>query len=394
MTHKPDDADPVVVPRLRFPKFKNAPLRPLTLGDVTAECTDRRGKEITSAPIMGVSKTDGIVPMEERLIGKDTARYKCLEKNWFAYNPMRLNIGSIARWKGETDVLVSPDYVVFRCVTECDPSIDPDYLDHFRSSDQWENFVTRSGDGGVRIRIYFKDLAKLPITLPSPAEQRKIADCLTSLDEVIAAQGRKVEALKAHKKGLMQDLFPREGETLPRRRFPEFRDAWNATAFETLTESISSGKDKASRDGAFDLYGSTGIIARTDTASYSGPHILVARVGANAGFLTRATGAFGATDNTLVVVLKDEQNVDFVYYHLDNCGLNQLVFGSGQPLITGGQLKSLLLGLPGKGEQQRIAACLSSLDARLAAEADKLASLKQHKQGLMQQLFPAAATEP
>ena len=59
----------------------------------------------------------------------------------------------------------------------------------------------------------------------SLAEQQKIADCLTSLDELIAAQGRKLEALKTHKKGLMQQLFPREGETLPRLRFPEFRDA-------------------------------------------------------------------------------------------------------------------------------------------------------------------------
>ena len=57
------------------------------------------------------------------------------------------------------------------------------------------------------------------------AEQQKIADCLTSLDELIAAHGRKLDALKTHKKGLMQQLFPREGETLPRLRFPEFRDA-------------------------------------------------------------------------------------------------------------------------------------------------------------------------
>lgn len=59
------------------------------------------------------------------------------------------------------------------------------------------------------------ELKSLDIALPSLAEQHKIADCLTSLDEVIAAQGRKVAALKAHKKGLMQQLFPREGETLP-----------------------------------------------------------------------------------------------------------------------------------------------------------------------------------
>lgn len=174
---------------------------------------------------MGVTKAEGIVPMEERLIASDIARYKVVQKDWFAYNPMRLNIGSIARWQGDSDILVSPDYVVFQCSKGLGSEIAPAYLDHFRQSGAWEKFVTEGGDGSVRVRIYYKDLARLQVTLPSLAEQKKIADCLTSLDEVIAAQGRKVEALKAHKRGLMQQLFPREGETRPRLRFPEFREA-------------------------------------------------------------------------------------------------------------------------------------------------------------------------
>jgi type I restriction enzyme S subunit len=88
-------------------------------------------------------------------------------------------------------------------------------------------------------------LEKVSIASPSTsAEQQKIADCLTSLDECVAAQGRKVEALKAHKKGLMQQLFPREGETLPRLRFPEFDDAWNETELGKECQAISSGNDK------------------------------------------------------------------------------------------------------------------------------------------------------
>jgi type I restriction enzyme S subunit len=63
------------------------------------------------------------------------------------------------------------------------------------------------------------------------------------------------------------------------------------------------------------------------------------------------------------------------------------IFGSGQPLITGGQLKELPMCMPKKPEHLRIADSLSALDARIAAEADKLAALKRHKQGLMQQLF-------
>src|SRR5579884_1367719 len=61
------------------------------------------------------------------------------------------------------------------------------------------------------------------VSIPPPAEQQKIADCLSSLDDLIAAEGQKLESLRAYKKGLMQRLFPRDGETTPRLRFPEFR---------------------------------------------------------------------------------------------------------------------------------------------------------------------------
>jgi type I restriction enzyme S subunit len=221
----------------------------------------------------------------------------------------------------------------------------------------------------------------------------------------MAAQARKVDALKTHKKGLMQQLFPREGDdcmdaggratqdakagTQPRLRFPEFQDEWTARSLEELSESIASGKDKAATDGAFDLYGSTGIIGKTNNCGYSGAYILVARVGANAGLMTKATGAFGVTDNTLIIVLNAKQNIDFIFYYLDQLGLNKMIFGSGQPLITGGQLKALIIRLPKEREQQRIASCLSSLDALITFEIQKLEALKTHKKGLMQQLFPS-----
>ena len=74
--------------------------------------------------------------------------------------------------------------------------------------------------------------------IPSPAEQQKIAECLSSVDELLAAQARKVDALKTHKKGLMQQLFPREGETRPRLRFPEFRNGpeWVETKLDELAK--------------------------------------------------------------------------------------------------------------------------------------------------------------
>ncbi|MEM9218226.1 MAG: restriction endonuclease subunit S [Cyanobacteria bacterium P01_F01_bin.150] len=182
---------------------------------------------------------------------------------------------------------------------------------------------------------------------------------------------------------------------VPKLRFPEFRELWKANRLGVISDSISSGKDKSDSDGKYDLYGSTGVIGKTSSDTYSGQLILVARVGANAGLLTRANGNFGVTDNTLVIHLKNSFQINFIFYYLERLDLNSLVFGSGQPLITGKQLKSLLLFLPDSSEQQKIADCLTSIDDRITAETQKLDSLKAHKKGLMQQLFPAEGqTQP
>jgi type I restriction enzyme S subunit len=165
-----------------------------------------------TACVKAVTKAEGIVPMKERTIGADIGRYLVVRKNWFAYNPMRLNIGSIARWSGDNDVLVSPDYVVFRCkIANGDsPGIDPDYLDHLRRSGIWEKFVTAAGNGSVRVRIYFSDLGHLRFTLPCLAEQRRIAVLLNAADREINLLREQLDAIKRQKKGLMQMLLTGE----------------------------------------------------------------------------------------------------------------------------------------------------------------------------------------
>ncbi len=88
------------------------------------------------------------------------------------------------------------------------------------------------------------NLEKLQIIISSiEKEQQKIADCLSSLDELITAQNQQLEALKAHKKGLMQQLFPAEGETVPQLRFEEFKDSgeWEEDALGNLVEKVGSG---------------------------------------------------------------------------------------------------------------------------------------------------------
>lgn len=173
------------------------------LGDVASETIRRNSGGLGTGFVYSVTKANGMIPMPVDTIGNDIARYKLVRPKAFAYNPMRINIGSIARWEGDDDVLVSPDYVVF----ECGPELDPDYLNHFRRGHVWDSYVKRSGDGSVRVRIYFDHLSRMRIRLPGVQEQRRIAKVLNAATSELTLLEKKLNFLKQQKRGLMQQLL-------------------------------------------------------------------------------------------------------------------------------------------------------------------------------------------
>lgn len=353
---------------------------------------------------MGVRKVDGIVPMEERLAASDISRYKIVRQNWFAYNPMRLNIGSIARWHGDSDILVSPDYVVFRCLDESHHcALSADYLDHFRHSDQWDAFVSEAGDGGVRVRIYYNDIAQLRLSLPGIAEQQKIADCLDSLDDLIAAEGQTLEALRRHKQGLMEQLFPQEGETQPRLRFPEFREGpdWDEIRIARACD-LKAGDfvpapmiAEKHRNGLYPCYGGNGLRGYVASYTHDGRYVLVGRQGALCGNVVLCDGRFHATEHALVATPSTGVDLEWLLYALHALRLNRFATGQAQPGLSVRVLDEIGISVPAElVEQQRIAGCLSSLDARIVAQSRRLDVLNRHKRGLLQQLFPNLEEEP
>ena len=165
---------------------------------------------------------------------------------------------------------------------------------------------------------------------------------------------------------------------VPNLRFPEFQGEWEEYRIEDITENISSGRCKShSPNGKYNLYGSTGIIGKTDEACYEGNLVLVARVGANAGSLQIINEPCGITDNTLIIKSK-EVDAQYLYFFLQHFNLNRLIFGSGQPLITGGMLKKVKVSLGTVQEQNKLTRLLSFLDERIATQnkiIDKLQSL-------------------
>ena len=422
-----------LVPKLRFPEFIGQELNDVRLGALTDESTARNGSRLSPASVMGVRKEDGIVPMEERLVATDISRYKIVRNNWFAYNPMRLNIGSIARWQGDSVILVSPDYVVFRCLEQSTPAaLCPDYLDHFRRSGQWDAFVNEAGDGGVRIRIYYRDISQLRLMAPEVGEQQKVADCLGSLDDLIAGEGRKLEALRQHKQGLMQQIFPQPGETAPKLRFSEFRDdpPWSAPLLADLygfKRTNTLARDKLNYETGTirnihygDIHTKFKPLFRVcdEYVPYINPDSLANGIDDYAfceeGDIVLADASEDLNDvgkAIEVVSLDGERVVAGTHTILATrrgsipvAGFGGLLFQSAAVRtgikreaqgtkvygISANRISAIRVPVPPtKSEQQNIADCLGSLDDLIAVEGRKLEALRQHKKGLMQQVFPS-----
>lgn len=187
-------------------KASNSPMR--RLSEVTRELTQRNGDlAFDRSEVMGVTNSRGIVPMREQTVAGDISRYKLLPPQGFAYNPMRINVGSIAMNAREETFLVSPDYVVFACRPE---GLEPDYLNHLRQTRWWLHHINAGGSGSVRQRTYYDDVAALQLHLPNIAEQRSIVAVLNAAQTDVDLTDREIAALTRQKRGLMQKLLTGE----------------------------------------------------------------------------------------------------------------------------------------------------------------------------------------
>lgn len=162
---------------------------------------------------------------------------------------------------------------------------------------------------------------------------------------------------------------------------------WEINELGSLSTFIGSGKTVTNESGEYLLFGSTGVIGTCKSPEYFGDAILVARVGANAGRLNFVTGEYGVSDNTIIVRIRSGLSIGFLKYQLIKKNLNTLVFGSGQPLITGSQLKALLIPVPPKKEQTAIANALSDVDALISALEKFIDKKTAIKTATMQQLL-------
>ena len=258
--------------------------------------------------------------------------------------------------------------------------------------------MTNLAGGSSPAIIPKREFESLRLPFPDLPEQQKISDCLSSLDDLIRAGEVQLVALKDHKKGLMQQLFPREAETSPRLRFPEFRDAgpWEVKRLGGVAEFLDNMRRPISRfkrkQGTYPYYGASGAIDHIDEYIFDERLLLIGEDGAKWGPFEKTAfiveGKYWVNNHAHVLRPVASNDVLLENY-LNATDVSVYVTGFAPPKLTLDNLKSIRIPIsPVQEEQQKIADCLTSLDDLIRAGEAQLVALKDHKKGLMQQLFP------
>lgn len=315
---------------------------------------------------------------------------------------------------------------LFRLIWNVDKRFEPKYW--FYSFQKIEKLIYNLSGSSSMPAISFSTLDNLSITFPhNPQEQQKIASCLSSLDEVIAAHSQKLALLKDHKKGLMQNLFPNsitnyessitstddqfvirnsQSRNLPKYRFKEFEkdgewvekklgdvaDFINGKAYKQ-EELLATGKYRVLRVGNFftnnewyysdleldeDKYCEKDDLLYAWSASF-GPHIWKEEKVIYHYHIWKVKNKIGVDRQFLYNLL------DYETFRMKAKSLN----GFALMHITKGTIEAWESMIPNsEKEQQKIASCLSSLDTLITAQSEKIEQLQLHKKGLMQGLFP------
>lgn len=397
-----------LLPKLRFPEFRGAPgwqRRMMSRYLCESRIKGSGGHDAKKITVKLWGK--GVVEKNENMRGSANTQYYKRRAGQFIYSKLDFLNQAFGIIPEHLDGFEST--VDLPCF-DVSPAINTKFLLEYVQREQFYKIHGEIADGGRKAkRIQVETFLECPIYAPSKPEQQKIADCLGSLDDLIAAEGRKLEALRRYKQGLMQQIFPQPGETVPSLRFPEFRDngAWE----EGKAGSLFMNRRDRGEEG-LPIYSVTmhdGMVRR-DSLNRDYYDIEEAAGNKTArkndivyNMMRMWQGAIGvAPEDCLVspayiVLIPQNHVVSKFFEYMFKLSSSMDILTSYSRGLTKDRLRlyyddfaRIPLYYPkNPEEQQRVASCLSSLDTMLSAQMQTLDVLRQHKQGLLQQLFPS-----
>ena len=385
------------VPALRFPEF-GGEWEKCKLGDITINF-NLRNKDRINYPMYSVTNNRGFVPQSEQfedreMIGEDIKAYKIIHKNDFAYNPARINVGSIAKFNEDNPCMISSLYVCFKA---CD-KVDADWLMQLLKTSKMNFYYNINGEGGVRIYLFYPNFARISTFLPVIAEQKKIAKFLSLLDERIVTQNKIIEKLETLIKGIVdfiftankfpkvpfKEIYTRAGEGgTPATSIPEYYDNGTIPFIkidDLQNKYIESNKDYITELG---LQKSSAWIVPSNSIIYSN--------GATIGAISINLFPVCTKQGILGVVPKAYMNVEFLYYFMTSTVFTKAV----ERIVTEGTMRTAYLKdinhipcpIPCSAQQNEIAKLLSTLSAKLENETTFQRKLQKQKEFLLSQMF-------
>ena len=386
-----------LVPALRFPEFQNAgEWEKKKLGEFLEESRVLGNKGDIARKITVKLWGKGVYEKNETIEGSINTQYYYRKAGQFIYSKLDFLNQAFG---------IIPDYLDGYESTVDLPCFDikenlhPIFLLEYVKQKGFYEKQGEAADGSRKAkRIHADIFLSFPIFTPVKEEQQKIADCLSSIDDLITAQTQKLAALKAHKKGLMQQLFPAEGETVPKLRFPEFRDGgeWRVKAVSKLAKITTGNKDTQDKidDGEFPFFVRSQTIERINSYSFDGEAVLTAGDGVGVGKIFHyLVGKFDFHQRVYCIFdFKDEIIGKYFYLYFSSHFYNRVMQLSAKNSVDSvrmAMIADMPIMVPKVEEQQKIADCLSSIDELITAQSQKIEALKCHKKGLMQQLFPS-----
>lgn len=408
----------IAIPALRFPEFQDTEgWKEYILGDFLLE-QPRYGINAPAVPfleelptyirITDISENGCFLPNPKVSVNHGAINDFYLNIGDLVFARTGASVGKCYKYKEKDGKLVFAGFLIK--VSPDQTRLSSDFLFQFTFTQQYWKWIdltsTRSGQPGINS----KELASMELYLPVKDEQQKIANCLSSLDDLIEATAQKVRALEKHKKGLMQQLFPAEGKNVPDLRFPEFQGmkGWEKKQIkdfgEVITGNTPSKKEEKYWNGDF-----VWVTAQDFKGKYINDSILKltkfgkdkARVIPKDSVLVTCIASIGlnainkvecSTNQQInAICCNQEYNYEYVYYLVtyNTENLKQLAGQTAVPIITKKSFEEFeVYTIENYDEQQKIADCLSSLDELIETTSRKVEILKEHKKGLMQQLFP------
>ena len=362
-------------------------------------------------PILAITQDQGAVPRDQieynvTVTDKSLSNYKVVEVGDFIIS-LRSFQGGIeySRFKG----ICSPAYIILRKREENFSEL---YYKYFFKTWKYIQSLNRNLEG---IRdgkmISYSQFSSVKVPYPrSFKEQERIADCLSSIDELIDAESRKLKALEKYKKGLMQKLFPAEGKTLPEWRFPEFQGCgeWKYEEIgeigEVITGKTPSTSDTALWDGDIQFVTPTDItenkyqhytqrtVVKTPKMKVLPKHTIMFTCIASIGKMALSLYPCITNQQINSIVPKSCYNNEFIYYSLlQKTFLIKAGFANSTlPIINKTDFSKIQVPvILDKKEQKKIVECLSEVDTMIEEQSNKVEQLKKQKKGLMQGLFPS-----